>query len=435
MEYSSSSGASKPAVPLFRRHVAQLGGTTTLSDCLAALGCLAQPWGWIRGPAIAQYEDEFARCVGSQYAVSFGAGRVGLYGTLRALGVGPGDEVLLQVPTHIVVPNAIRYTGAKPVYVDCRLNTYNMDLAEAAHRITPRTKVLVLQHTFGIPAGLEQAIEFADRHGLHLIEDCVHSLGATYKGRQVGAFGKAAFFSTEETKTISSTMGGVVVTNDRQLAKKLEAFRETCAWPGRWLTVRYVAKFVLYYISTNPRLHRYARAAYEFLGNRQPLPTPTSGEELRGLRPLAYEKRLSNAQAILAMRQLARLNDNLHHRRATARAYRDLLTAVGFAVPPESANANPAYVRYPIMVHDRDAALKAAAPHAVLGTWFTSVLEEALSPEHGDYIPGSCPRAEFAARHLVNLPTHPRVCASDIESICAALAGHVAVEEDLTVVA
>jgi dTDP-4-amino-4,6-dideoxygalactose transaminase len=410
---------------LFRRHVAQLGGTTTLSDCLAAFCCLAQPWEWIRGPAIARYENEFARCVGSQYAISFAAGRVGLYGTLRALGVGPEDEVLLQVPTHIVVPNAIRYTGAKPVYVDCHLDTYNMDLAEAAHRITPRTKALVLQHTFGIPAELDQAIEFADRHGLHLIEDCVHSLGATYKGRQVGTFGKAAFFSTEETKTISSTMGGMVVTNDPQLAKKIETFRETCVWPGRWLTIRYIAKFALYFISTKPQVHRYARAAYEFLGRRQPLPVPTSGEELRGLRPPAYEKRLSNAQAILALRQLARLNDNLHHRRATARAYRDLLTALGFAVPPQSANADPAYVRYPIMVHDRDAALKAAAPHAVLGTWFTSVLEEALSPEHGDYIPGSCPRAELAARHLVNLPTHQRVCASDIEAICAALAAYI----------
>src|SRR5215469_10476582 len=106
MVYSPSPKVSERLVPLFRRHVAQLGGTTTLSDCLAALGCLAQPWEWIRGPAIARYENEFARCVGSQYAVSFGAGRVGLYGTLRALGVGPGDEVLLQVPTHIVVPNA-----------------------------------------------------------------------------------------------------------------------------------------------------------------------------------------------------------------------------------------------------------------------------------------------------------------------------------------
>jgi perosamine synthetase len=129
------------------------------------------------------------------------------------------------------------------------------------------------------------------------------------------------------------------------------------------------------------------------------------------------------------MRQLARLNDNLHHRRATARAYGDLLTALGFAVPPQSANANPSYVRYPIMVRDRDAALKAAAPHAVLGTWFTSVLEEALSPEHGAYIPGSCPRAERAAKHLVNLPTHPRVRACDIEVICAALADHVPAED------
>src|SRR5207248_6324325 len=109
--------------------------------------------------------------------------------------------------------NAIRYTGAKPVYVDCQLNTYNMDLKEAEQRITSRTRALVLQHTFGIPVDLDAALDLTRRYKLDLIEDCVHALGATYDGRQVGSFGRAAFFSTEETKTISTTMGGMAVTD------------------------------------------------------------------------------------------------------------------------------------------------------------------------------------------------------------------------------
>ncbi len=120
--------------------------------------------------------------------------------------------MLLQVPTHIVVSNAIRRTGAHPVYVDCRAGDWNLDLEDVERRVTPRTRALVLQHTFGIPADPDAAVRFAERHGLALIEDGVHALGATWHGQPVGSFGRAAFFSTEETKMISTTMGGMVVT-------------------------------------------------------------------------------------------------------------------------------------------------------------------------------------------------------------------------------
>jgi dTDP-4-amino-4,6-dideoxygalactose transaminase len=341
---------------------------------------------------------------------------------LRALGVGPGDEVLLQVPTHIVIPNAVRYTGARPVYLDCQPDTYNMDLDLAERHVTSRTKALVLQHTFGIPADLDAALALARRHGLELVEDCVHALGATYDGRQVGSFGRAAIFSTEETKTISSTMGGMVVTDDSELAARVRAFQARCAWPSASLTARYVVKLALYHLLTQPSLHRYTRATYELLGRRNPLPIPTTAEEVRGGRPAKYEQRFSNAQAALCLRQLRRLDANLAHRRAVADAYRARLSQRGFEPPRPPAKAEPAFVRYPVWVEDRAATLRAAGPHAILGTWFTSVLEEAVSPAYGGYELGSCPRAEAAARHLVNLPTHPRVGARDVEAIVSALA-------------
>ena len=404
------------------RRVAQLGGTTTLADGLVALRSLADPRQMVRGPAIAEYERAFAREIGVRYAYSFSSGRVGLYALLHVLGVGPGDEVLLPVPTHIVVPNAVRYTGARPVYVDCRLDTYNMDLEQAERRITPRTKVLVLQHTFGIPADLDAALALAGRHGLELIEDCVHALGARYDGRPVGSFGRAAFFSTEETKTISSTMGGMVATDDPELAARVRAFQARCAWPSAWLTARYILKFLVYYLLTEPHAHRYTRVLYERLGRPRPLPRPTTSEELRGARPANYEQRLSNAQAALALRQLGRLDNNLAHRRAVAEAYGARLSEWGIDGPRPPAKAEPAFVRYPLWVEDRAAAMRLAAPHAVLGDWFTSVLEEAISPAHGDYQLGSCPRAEAAATHLVNLPTHPRVSARDVEAIASTVA-------------
>jgi perosamine synthetase len=412
------------AFPRFRvpRHVAILGGTTTLEDCAIALRYLADPLHMIEGDSISEYEHAFSRKIGVRHAISFSCARVGLFGLLRALEVGSGDEVLLQVPTHITIPNAIRFGGARPVYVDCRLEDYNMDLELAERQITPRTRVLLLQHTFGIPVDLDAALALASRHGLEIIEDCVHALGARYNGKPVGSFGRASIFSTEETKTISTTMGGMVVTDDTELAVKMRAFQRICGLPSRSLVTRYMVKLLAYHVLTEPHLHRLPRAMYEFIGRQHPLPRPTSGEESRGLRPANYERLLSNAQAAVGVSQLRGLEANLAHRSMVAAEYRERLTGLGFPVPEPSAKATPAFVRYPVWVEDRPAVLHAASPHATLGTWFTSVLEEATTPSCGQYEIGSCPNAEAAAQHLVNLPTHPRICKRDIAAIVSALA-------------
>lgn len=422
VEQASDHKASDHHQKVSTRRVALIGGTTTFDDCLVALRYLVNPRQLIDGPAITKYEHAFAEQIGVRYAYSFCHGRVGLYGLLRGLGIGEGDEVLLQVPTHIVVPNAIRFTGARPVYVDCQLDTYNMDIEQAEQRITPRTKALVLQHTFGIPVDLDAALDLTRRHGLDLIEDCVHALGATYDGRQVGSFGRAAFFSSEETKTISTTMGGMVVTDDPELAARVQEFQQSCARPSAWQAASYVLKLVLYHWMTEPHVHQYTRAIYEFFGKRNPLPQPTTDEETHGKRPGYYEQRLSNAQAALGLRQLRRLEKNVAHRRMTAMAYSMQLPKKGFEVPRPPAKADPAYVRYPVWVKDPEVTKRVATRHATLGTWFSSVLEESILPACGDYEMGSCPRAEEAARHLINLPTNPRVSAQDIEAILSAVA-------------
>jgi perosamine synthetase len=407
---------------LVKRRIALLGGTSTLPDCLLAARYIANPRRRIDGPSIARYEHAIARRINVRHAYTFSAGRVALYSILRALRVGLDDEVLLQVPTHIVVANAIRYTGAKPVYIDCRLDTYNMDLERAERAINRRTKAIILQHTFGIPADLDAALALQRRHGLYLIEDCVHALGARYDGRPVGGFGNAAFFSTEETKTISSTMGGVAVTDDPNLAYRIKQFQAACARPQDSLVSRYLLKFILYYFLTEPRLYNYTRQIYDALGRRQPLPGPTTIDERKGAMPARYEARLSNAQAALANNQLRRLEHNLAHRRIIADAYKEELSASGYRFAETAPKSEPVYVRYPVWVKDRSAALSRAARHAVLGTWFTSVLEEAVSPDCGDYTMESCPNAESAAIHLINLPTHPRVKMEDVKRIVSAVA-------------
>jgi len=408
-----------------RRHQALLGGTVDFSDCLCALRHLIDPRDLIDGDAIAEYEGAFARTAGVSAGISFCSGRVGFYGLLLALGVGPGDEVLLQVPTHIVVANAIRYTGARPVYVDCLPHSYNIDLADARRKVTSRTKVLLLQHTFGVPAQIDAAQALAEKHGLVLIEDCVHALGASYRGSPVGSFGRAAFFSTEETKTISTTLGGMVVTDDLLLARKVRHFQHSCPEPAPAQAASYLLKLMMYYFLAHPAVHYYSRGVYEFLGRRVPLPRPTVKDELVGRKPLRYEQKLSNAQAALGIRQLEKLSANIAHRREIAAIYARGLSALGYSVPAVPEEAEAAFVRFPVPVADRLAMVRHAAPTLLLGTWFTSVLEEAVIPQYGDYQRGTCPIAEAAARHLVNLPTHPRVTPDDARRFVA-LFGQVA---------
>jgi dTDP-4-amino-4,6-dideoxygalactose transaminase len=298
-----------------------------------------------------------------------------------------------------------------------------MDMADARRKITRRSRVMVLQHTFGIPADVEGARRLAEEHGLVMVEDCVHSLGARTLGRQTGSFGGAAFFSTEETKTISTTMGGMVVTDDPALAAPLRGFQATCAPPSPSLVRRYLTKLAVYHVLMEPLLYHWSRRVYERLGGWQPLPRPTSEEELVGRRPPGYTTLLSNAQATIGLRQLARLEPNLRHRHRLATVYEARLANLGLGLPHPRPGDEPAFVRYPVWVADRSATMRAAARRAVLGTWFTSVLEEARCPTCAGYEPGSCPRAERAAQHLINLPTHPGVTLEDAVSLAALVAG------------
>jgi perosamine synthetase len=404
------------------RRVAMIGGTTSLGDCVSALAFLLKPHRLVHGPAIRQYEAAFADYLGVEHGYSFSSGRVALFGILKALEIGDGDDVIVQVPTHIVVANAIRYTGARPIFTDSNAATCNVELAALEQVITPRTKAIVLQHTFGIPADLEAVLRMSRERGIDVIEDCVHALGARYKGACVGSFGRAGFFSTEETKTISTTMGGMAVTNDDELADRLREFQQKCVLPSAWLTTRYLAKLVLYHVLTEPHFLKYIWPLYEAFGRPNPAPGATTVEERQGTRPPLYECLLSNAQALLGLRQLGRIHENLAHREKTAAAYQAQLKALGFDLPQPPIQAHAAYVRVPVYVGDPQAAVNAAASLANLGTWFTTVLQEAVDPGVAGYVAGSCPTAELLIQRLVNLPTHPRVSLKEVDAIVTALA-------------
>ena len=167
--------------------------------------------------AVQRYEDAFASWLGVQRACAFWKGRVALYAILKALDVGPGDEVLMPGYTCVMNVNPVKYLGAKPVYVDVDPVTYNITAESLTDRITPRAKVIIAQHTYGYPCDMDAVMDVARRDGLTVIEDCCLALGPTYKGRKVGTFGAAAYFSFQWNKPFTSGLGGMAVFQDDDL--------------------------------------------------------------------------------------------------------------------------------------------------------------------------------------------------------------------------
>src|SRR3954466_13708636 len=181
--------------------------------------------------------DELRQAMGDLIGVPpdhvtlFWKGRVALYAILRALGIGRGDEVIVPAFTCVAVPNAVLYTGATPVYVDIDEATYTIDPAAAEAALSPRTRAVLAQNTFGLSADLDALAAVARPHGAFVIDDCTHGLGGTYKDRPNGAAAGAAFYSTQWSKPMSTGLGGFAVTADPGLAAGVAAIERTAAEP------------------------------------------------------------------------------------------------------------------------------------------------------------------------------------------------------------
>lgn len=382
-------------------------GTNDRHDLALALRALAGLTPLVDGPAIRQYEESFARRVGVQHAVSFAAGRMAFYALLEALDIGPGDEVIVPAFTCVVVPNAIMYRGATPTYVDADVRTFNIDPAAITSRITSRTRAIVAQHTFGRPCDMQQVRAIAERHALPIVEDCAHALGATVDGRPVGSLGAGAFFSTDHTKMISTGAGGMAVTDDDRLADRLRRIQQDSPFLPAWRVRRLLAALAVEVLTLHPRVcvvGRYVQGALWAAGLRKGF----LADEQHTARPSQYPARLSNAQAAIGLRQLDVLDANLRTRRALASLYARALPA---DTPGEEGESEHSYLRYTFLVDRREAWERHFDDVLDMHVWYTSPVHGRSSDSLRDvgYEPGSCPSAEWLARHCVNLPTHPRI--------------------------
>jgi dTDP-4-amino-4,6-dideoxygalactose transaminase len=385
-------------------------GTNTTADLGVILSALVGRVPISDGPAIETYERRFAEAAGTTYAFSFASGRMALYTLLKALGVGPGDEVIVPAFTCVVVPNAILYCGAKPVFVDIEPDTFNIAPTLLEEKITPRTKVIIAQHTFGLVSDVSAATAIAARHGIVVLEDCAHALGATLDGRPAGSLTTAAFFSTDHTKLISTGAGGMVTTNDAGVASRVGEIYRNCPFLPIGRVRRLLGALAGEIVLLHPKTcqaGRYLQAVLGSLGLRQGF----FSDELLTTRPHAYPypARLSNAQAAIGIRQLATLADNVSWRRNLASLFDEEL---GLSVSRVGREARRhVFLRYSFLVADRHAWERHFDAVLDMNPWYTSVVhgrsDESLH-EVG-YQRGACPIAEDVAAHCVNLPTHLRV--------------------------
>lgn len=419
-----------------------LSPNTEKDDIRLALRFLFQPWRWkhtiflpIGKNMISALEEEFRHYTGAKHAISFNSGRSALMAILESLGLQKGDEILLQAFTCNAVPNPILWTGLNPIYVDCDEN-FNIEPNDLERKITPRSKAVIVQHTLGLPVDTDEIQEICHQHNLILIEDCAHSLGATYKGKRVGTFGRAAFFSFSRDKVISSVYGGMAVTNDEGLGKKLREYQERIGYPpycwiGRQLLHPILINWLI--LPTYRILGKYLLSVFQWLGI---LSKAVDWTEKRGKKPTYFPKRMPDVIAALALNQFRKLERFNAHRKELARFYYKNLQGTEFILPHISnggstETALPSakthiFLRFPLR-HPRahEIIKKCWQKNILIGDWYTTVIApHDTRLDKMKYIPGSCPMAEKLARETLNLPTHINISREDASQIVYHLRHH-----------
>ena len=207
----------------------------------ALLGVLdSGVWWRTPGTQTAKFEREFAAFHQARHGVAVTNGTHALEVALLALGVGPGDEVIVPDYTFVATASAVLMTGAVPVLVDVRPDTYCIDCDQSEAAIGPRTKAVIPVHMGGHPADLDRLTDIAARRGLELIEDCAHAHGSQWRGRAVGTFGRMGTFSFQQSKLMTAGEGGIIITNDDNTERLLRSVHDCGRMPGQWFYSHYI---------------------------------------------------------------------------------------------------------------------------------------------------------------------------------------------------
>jgi perosamine synthetase len=270
--------------------------------------CLETSWISSRGRFVNEFETQFAARIGIEHAASVSNGTVALHLALMALGIGPGDEVIVPTLTYIATANSVAYTGATPVFVDSLRGTWQIDPEDVRRHITPRTRAIMPVHLYGQACDMDALRAIAAEHHLFIVEDCAEAFGTLYKGRHVGTFGDISTFSFFGNKTITTGEGGMVVSNDKTLIERARHLK------GQGLAA-----------------HR--EYWHDVVG---------------------YNYRMTNIQAAIGLAQLERADEFVKRKRALAERYKVGLRGLPVEVHAEAPDTVHSYWMFSILVERAD---------------------------------------------------------------------------------
>lgn len=350
--------------------------------------CIQTGWISSEGPFVRKLEEGIAALTGRRHAIAVMNGSVALDVAVAALGIGPGDEVVLPSFTIISCAAAIIRAGAIPVVVDCDPVTWNMDVCQVESKITQRTKAIMVVHIYGLPVEMDRMMDIACRHGLKIIEDSAEQLGQVYRGtlgrpRMVGSFGDISTFSFYANKQVTTGEGGMVLTDDDDLADRCRNLRNLC-------------------------FGKHSRFIHEELG---------------------WNFRMSNLQAAVGVAQLERLSQTLEKKRQIGGWYNELLAEITNLerLPARTQYAENIYWVYGIVLKDSVAFDAAEAMKRMgamnIGTraFFWPMHEQPVLRKLGFFHGISCPVAERIARRGFYIPSGLTLTRGQAEQVSSAL--------------
>ncbi|EKE18979.1 MAG: DegT/DnrJ/eryc1/StrS aminotransferase [uncultured bacterium] len=393
-------------------------------DTRLALSYLLFPWKWSKinsGENVEAVERSLEKYFDVKKACVFDSGRSALLYALKSLDVSNENEVLVQGYTCMVVVNSIVQSGAKPIYVDVE-NDLNMSAQDLEKKITPKSKVLIIQHTFGMPADVEKLMAIAKKHNLLVIEDCAHSFGAKLNGKLLGTFADIGMLSFGADKIVSSVRGGALITNDLVLGEKIEEFQNQLQRPNLLKTVQHLMHHPVFFVGKK-LYHIYIGKILLFVSQKLGIINKIIyDKEKRGEQTEFYPSKFANSLADILLNQISEVDVINNHRKQISNYY-DLNInnkKIGFTWDEKTKNGYDCiYLRYPILMDNSTEIFSFAKKRAlILGNWYDRVIVPGdIDFEKTKYVIGSCPNAEQLAKRAVNLPTDRHISMVDAKRI------------------
>ena len=335
---------------------------------------------------------------------------------LKAIKVSAGDEVVVQAFTCVAVVEAVMALGAKPIYVDIEPYGYNICPKDLVNKITNKTKVLVVQHTFGIPAAMKAIISIAESANVLIIEDCCHTICSSQDGQVVGSWGIGSFFSFEWGKPVAVGIGGVALTKSDEIKDRLyEDFKKYTEPPkikNLKVQIQYIAHKLLY----RPRFYWIVRGTYKTLGNwgiaegnyhsvKKNIVSEEFGWKILPTIKNRIISEIKNIQIIA------------DHAREVAKIYRSTIDNKNVGHPIIPPGCDPIFARYPIRIQNKENVLNMARRENVeLADWYSSPVHPLSKDDliKVGYVADSCKQAEMRCNEVVTLPTHRKTGTKDI---------------------